>query len=214
MSTESSLDSSLTKDYDQSESQDLKDNADQSDDGSHKKEERSFLCEDLKVRPVDPTRSIKHKSVLNNLTSSAKKCGITYHLGLDCEFITVGEECTPVLARVSIVNYYGHVLLDSLVRPNFRHGEPIDYLTHITGLTAEILAYAPSYEEVNEHAISLMMGKVVVGHSLTCDLEKFTSLWALPTPIQTIDVSEYPPYKKNRFQKRKLKDLSADFLNA
>ena len=96
------------------------------------------------------------------------------------------------------MNYYGHVLMDTLVRPDFEEG-PIDYLTHITGLNAEVLRFAPSYEEVNEQAVSMMMGRVVVGHSLTCDLEKFCSLWALPTPIQTIDVSEFPQYMKNKY---------------
>lgn len=40
------------------------------------------------------------------------------------------------LARVSIVNYYGNVILDKFVLPREK---VVDYRTHVSGITREIL---------------------------------------------------------------------------
>jgi len=41
-----------------------------------------------------------------------------------------------VLARVSIVNFYGNVILDKFVLPREK---VVDYRTHVSGITKEIL---------------------------------------------------------------------------
>lgn len=49
------------------------------------------------------------------------------------------------MARISIVNYYGNVVFDTLVRPE---AEVIDYREWITGIKPMDLKDAPSYSKV------------------------------------------------------------------
>ena len=81
---------------------------------------------------------------------------------MDCEFVKSisGKE---LLARVSIVNFEGEIVLDTVVWPE----EPIrDYITHITGLTSELLQDAPGYSIINQKVISIIRNATVVGHTL------------------------------------------------
>ncbi|EIM92686.1 uncharacterized protein STEHIDRAFT_151995 [Stereum hirsutum FP-91666 SS1] len=69
----------------------------------------------------------------------------------------------PVLARISVIDYRGNVLLDTLVRPtlpvtNFRYSE--------TGLQTNHFASAPTIDEVKRQVATLISGKILVGHSL------------------------------------------------
>lgn len=82
-------------------------------------------------------------------------------VALDCEFVKAQEQ--ELLARVSIVNHLGEILIDTLVS----NDEPVsDYITHITGITPEMLVGAPSYAEVNEYVVSLLTGTTIIGHTL------------------------------------------------
>lgn len=90
---------------------------------------------------------------------------------MDCEFVK-SSKGVNLLGRVSIVNSKGEIVLDTLVNPS----EPVsDYINHITGLSKELLEDAPPYSEVNLKVISLIRNAVIIGHTLLCDLEKFTS---------------------------------------
>ena len=52
------------------------------------------------------------------------------------------ENNSSELARVSIVNYNGHVLIDSFVRPNKKI---TNYLTWVSGITFAKIKDAPFY---------------------------------------------------------------------
>jgi RNA exonuclease 4 len=110
---------------------------------------------------------------------------------------------------VSVVNSQGEILIDTLVS---NEDLVVDYVTHITGITQDMLVGAPSYSEVNAYVVSILKGAVVVGHTLECDLEKFVA--SLATKIKYIDVSELSQYTKDGFKKNKLKNLVKDNLNA
>lgn len=126
---------------------------------------------------------------------------------MDCEFVK-SYKGKDILARVSLINFKGEVLYDTVVLPE----EPIaDYITHITGLTKESFIDAPTYSEVNLHVINMMRSTVIIGHTLKCDLEKFTSMDEV---VSYIDVSEFKDYTKDGYRKSKLKDLSSLHLNA
>ncbi len=129
-------------------------------------------------------------------------------MGIDCEFVKSGS--TDLLARVSIVNYYGQIVLDTLVSNDL---EVTDYLTHITGITSHMLEGAPSYEVVNGEVMETLFGATIIGHSLHCDLEKFSSVTLFPMPFYYRDVSEFSLYLREREQKCKLKDLTQIHLN-
>lgn len=90
-------------------------------------------------------------------------------VGLDCEMVGVGPEGTrSALARVSIVDHEGNVLMDRLVRPCER---VTDYRSHITGICAAMLRGPDVLPEAvaRTRAAELLDGKVVVGHSVQFD---------------------------------------------
>ena len=64
-------------------------------------------------------------------------------LALDCERILTkkGER----LARVSIVNFYGNIVFDTLVKP---WAKVYDYREWITGIKPLDLKHAPSYPKM------------------------------------------------------------------
>eukprot|EP00811_Abedinium_folium_P035922 NODE_8677_length_1477_cov_6.697778.p1 GENE.NODE_8677_length_1477_cov_6.697778~~NODE_8677_length_1477_cov_6.697778.p1 ORF type:complete len:349 (+),score=106.71 NODE_8677_length_1477_cov_6.697778:160-1206(+) len=92
-------------------------------------------------------------------------------VALDCEMVGIGPGGTQsTLARASIVDNEGTVLLDVFVRPK----EYItDFRSHITGITAATL-HKPgvlSPEEAKRRAAALLEGKIVVGHAVQHDFE-------------------------------------------
>ena len=126
---------------------------------------------------------------------------------MDCEFIRSKDK--EMLGRISLVNYNGQTIFDTVVQPE---EQVTDYITHITGLTKESFINAPAFKEVNDHVISLIRDKIVVGHTLKCDFEKLTSNEEMS--ITYIDVSEHKEFMRDSFKKSKLKDLSSIHLNA
>lgn len=96
----------------------------------------------------------------------------TKHIAIDCEFVGVGFEGKDnALARVSIVNQFGHVLLDTLVRPEER---VVDYRTKYSGIHPKDLrpqGPARPFREVHMEVAKLCKGRVLVGHSVGGDLK-------------------------------------------
>jgi len=103
------------------------------------------------------------------------------YVSLDCEMVGVGPlfrsrrqnssvfESRSSLARVSIVNYYGHVLLDTFVQQR----EPVtDYRTAISGVRPEdvIGPLALPFSVVRNQVISLLRNRILVGHAVHNDL--------------------------------------------
>jgi RNA exonuclease 4 len=76
-----------------------------------------------------------------------------------------GSEST--VARVSIVNYHGHVLLDTFVQPK---ESVTDFRTWISGVREEDLRGAPDFEEVQSNVNTIVDGRVLVGHAISNDL--------------------------------------------
>jgi RNA exonuclease 4 len=90
-----------------------------------------------------------------------------------------GEE--NALARVSVVNHYGNVLLDAYVSPNQR---VTDWRTKYSGIRpADVLnpdgaafanwplILAHSFERVQSRVSELLKDRILVGHALKGDLE-------------------------------------------
>ncbi|RPA80442.1 ribonuclease H-like protein [Ascobolus immersus RN42] len=94
------------------------------------------------------------------------------YLALDCEMVEVGGSGNPrnALARVSIVNYHEHVLLDLYVKPD----EPVtDYRTAISGITPALINSpdAVSFKEAQEKVSELVKDRILIGHALKNDLK-------------------------------------------
>lgn len=91
--------------------------------------------------------------------------GVTDELALDCEMV----ECygnKSVLARVSIVNLFGHPILDSYAAPP---STVTDYRTRYSGIRKRDLDHAPTFEEVQAQVARLIKDKIVVGHAIHND---------------------------------------------
>ena len=137
---------------------------------------------------------------------------------MDCEMVGVGEYgLTSTPARVTIVNWDGHVVYDQCIRPT----EPVtDYRTFVSGITAADLESesAVDLEQCRARVAKLIGGKTLVGHALKNDL---TAL-QLHHPWQyTRDTAKYEPFMKQRFDNhynngvlwpRKLKELMWEHL--
>ena len=104
------------------------------------------LIESLNVNAVMLKKPVMFYNMLNQGNKRGKE---TQVLSLDCERILTekGEQ----LARVSIVNYYGNIVFDTLVKPCMSHDEPfdvVDYREWITGIKPIDLQNAPSFGNI------------------------------------------------------------------
>lgn len=72
------------------------------------------------------------------------------------------------LARISLVNYHGHVLLDTFVQPRER---VTDWRTWVSGVTEADMVGAPEFENVQKQVASLIEGRILVGHAIQNDLK-------------------------------------------
>ena len=92
------------------------------------------------------------------------------YLSLDCEMVGCGQPPPherSQLARVSIVNFHGHVILDTFVRPS----EPVtDWRTAISGVRPSDMATAISLDKARELVRALLRDRILVGHSVNNDL--------------------------------------------
>ncbi|KAI8922191.1 ribonuclease H-like domain-containing protein [Powellomyces hirtus] len=94
-----------------------------------------------------------------------------------------------MLARVSIVNYHGHTLLDEFVAPQ----EAVtDYRTFVSGIMPELLKNAPPFKQVQQRVSDLLKDRIVIGHALKND---FNAL-LLNHPHRLVrDTSLYKPFR-------------------
>lgn len=152
------------------------------------------------------------ENVKNVSEDSKKKVG--RYLGIDCEMVGIGPKgYKSALARVSIVNYYGHVILDKFVRPlekitDFRtefsgitpsllkNGKFFYFVTHhlfITNISTEL---AEDFIKVQEEVAKIVADKVLIGHSIKSDL---SALNISHPPNLIRDTSHYLPHKQFYF---------------
>ena len=92
---------------------------------------------------------------------------LSNYVGIDCEMVGAGKDGEDdILARVSIVDHGGNILLDSFVSTK----EIItDYRTKVSGVRREDLVNAPDFDTVMEQVRAIADNKIVVGHELSGD---------------------------------------------
>ncbi|OBA19107.1 hypothetical protein METBIDRAFT_33705 [Metschnikowia bicuspidata var. bicuspidata NRRL YB-4993] len=140
--------------------------------------------------------------------SDKKKSAPGKFLAIDCEFVGVGPNDQSALARVSLVNYYGVVLLDTYVKPEQR---VTNWRTWVSGVTPQHMRNAVSYKEARERVKNIIDGRVLVGHAVHNDLECL----GISVPKHLIrDTSRFPEFKKQNGGKMpSLKKLCRVYLN-
>lgn len=179
----------------------------------------------VKYHPRNAPRKSCTKSV--GYSTSTKKHDAPMRRGdmyfaLDCEMVGVGPEgLDSALARVSIVNWDGQIVLDTYVRVD----EPVtDYRTFISGIKEEHVTSdrAMPLDYVQNLVAGILRGKILIGHGLENDLKAL----CLNHPWTDIrDTAKYAPFMTKvetssilslvdapELRPRKLKDLAYEKL--
>jgi len=130
-----------------------------------------------------------HRHTNTHTCSSASNHAKENYVALDCEFVGVGPGgFENALARVSLVDWRGNVLLDTFVKVSQKI---TDYRTFVSGVRAENLEDAMPFERARRKVQTLLKDKVLVGHGLVCDLECLK----ISHPLHRIrDTATYAPF--------------------
>jgi len=144
-----------------------------------------------------------------NLVKEKSFQGLTKLLALDCEMVGVGfEGKDSILARVSIVNHFGHCVYDKYVRPTEK---VTDYRTKVSGIRPDDLRqHGQDFKTVQKEVSDLLNKRVLVGHALSHDLK----VLFLDHPRRMIrDTALYKPFRSAFGGKTpSLKNLTARML--
>lgn len=130
-------------------------------------------------------------SSAKSLVAPSGITGITQHVAIDCEMVGAGKDGEDdILARVSIVNQFGHCLYDKYVKPREK---VTDYRTRFSGIRPANLKNAEEFDVVQKEVADIIKGKILVGHALHNDMK----VLFLSHPRQRIrDTSRYKPFRK------------------
>ena len=164
---------------------------------------------ELTLQDIKNLNLEKQNDLLNvNQHDSEKRKSIGRYVSLDCEFVGVGlEGSESALARVSIVNFYGHVLLDSFVKPLEK---VVDWRTHVSGVTAAHMKNAILFKEAQQQTANILEDRVLIGHAVHHDLKAL--LLKHPSSM-TRDTSLFPPFRAySKGKTPSLKKLSQQIL--
>lgn len=152
--------------------------------------------------------------------------GVTDVVAIDCEMVEV-DRFSEGLARVSIVNYHGVILLDKFVIPE--GNRVTNFRTWVSGVTPEKLKLsngAIPFKKAKQMAHEILKDKIIVGHSLKHDFTVLEFPEEMRPKERVRDLiayrkyqSGYEPIKQvlgmpqsNSHGAKSLKKLSAEFL--
>lgn len=128
----------------------------------------------------------------SNITAGIAYARLTDVLAIDCEMVGVGINGErSQLARVSIVNYHGHTVYDSYVRPV----EMVtDYRSHVSGIRPTDLMgpHVIDFSKVQTHVQALLHNRIVVAHDICHDLAAL-QIYDIPRALIR-DTSIYDKY--------------------
>ena len=144
-----------------------------------------------------------------SVTTAAADSKRNKYVAMDCEYVGVGPEGKDsALARLTLVNWYGEVLVDVYVKPL---QSVTDYRTAVSGIRPEHLRDAITFKEAQELLTRhLKNDQVLVGHGLDNDMR----VLLFHHPHRMIrDTSKYRPFRRvSKGRTPSLKRLAEHFL--
>lgn len=142
----------------------------------------------------------------NGLVKTNSSTGLTKYIAMDCEMVGTGHNGTvSMLARVSLVNLYGHCIYDKFVAPM---DDVTDYRTPVSGIRPENLVNAEDFKVVQQEVFKILENRILVGHSVHYDLKV---LFLSHPRHMTRDTCEFFRRFFNR-QRPSLRKLSETYL--
>jgi RNA exonuclease 4 len=166
----------------------------------------------LIISPTDelaPLPKQQHLTTTNNISNRfmAHRC-----VALDCEMVGVGPSGNiSVLARVSVVDWYGRKIYDAFVHVEEK---VTDYRTHVSGVTEQDVkgAKAMNFGLVRKQVKQLLKNKIIVGHGLENDLRALKIEQDFPWYNIRDSAIQYQPYMRQdqfgQWLPRRLRDLA------
>jgi len=137
--------------------------------------------------PSTSTPSVpEHLGSHTNQGDAKDRACLGRYLAIDCEMVGVGINASESsLARISLVDYHGAVIMDKYVKQRDR---VVDYRTRWSGIRASDMVDAHPFEDVQKAVSDLLEGRILIGHAVHHDLKAL--LLSHPTR-QTRDTQQY-----------------------
>lgn len=162
---------------------------------------------------MEPCQSAPYHMVNDSLFIDSWRDFATTQVLPDCKHLVVALDCEMVytekglqLARVTVVDFEGECIYESLVRPK---SKILDYMTEFSGIHAETLKdVTTTIKDVQQDLLKLISSNTaIVGHSLENDLKHLKLFHT-----RVIDTSLLFPHRNGPPMKRALRTLAAEFL--
>lgn len=148
---------------------------------------RRFPCPfPIKCAPCDHSVNLTEGLLNPSVTSNPETPS---PVAIDCEMVGVGPKLLSALGRVSIVDYFGEVLYDVMVRPE---KEITDYRTPWSGIREADMRRAIPFTCAQDQVQRIIQGRIVVGHMLHGDFE----VLCLKHPRHLVRDTGKAPYAK------------------
>ena len=157
---------------------------------------------DRAINPGQPAKQIE----ADDLIKKNSTAGLTKVIGIDCEMVGVGARKQSALARISMVNQFGHTIYDKFVLPD----EKItDYRTFVSGIRPNDLKDGLHIDIARKEVEDIICNKTLVGHAIKNDLS------ALGIKHPRLRIRDTSIYFKKMFNGKipSLKRLSETLLN-
>ena len=138
------------------------------------------------------------------------------YVALDCEMVGIGADGKQsALARVSLTDWHGELLMDSFVQVPSR---VTDFRTFVSGVKPKDISTRNAMDvvECRKMVAELLRGKILVGHALKNDLQ---ALLLKHPKEHTRDTAKYRPFQRSsgrnggKWRPRKLRTLVKEHLN-
>ncbi|SCV00615.1 LAME_0G10924g1_1 [Lachancea meyersii CBS 8951] len=123
--------------------------------------------------------------------NSQRAAEVGKYVALDCEFVGVGPDGKEsALARATLVNFFGHVVLDVFVKPREK---VTDWRTWVSGVRPQDMQNAVPFPVAQEQVAKTLQNRTLVGHAVAHDLQALF----LSHPRSMIrDTSRHIPFRK------------------